>query len=131
MRAADTNILLRYIAKDDLKQFAEVERLFDACAKRQEQVFVPVPVLCELVWSLTSGYRQSKQEVVSVLEFLLNDGLFHLDQGPLIRIALGHYRQGKAGFADYLIGAIARDAGCRDTVTFDRDLRGAGFTVLP
>ena len=131
MRAVDTNILVRFITKDDLKRFAEVERLFDRCAQRQEQVFVSIPVVCELVWVLRVGYRQPKQEIVSVLEFLLNDGLFHLDQEPLIRTALERYQHGKGGFSDYLIGAIAADVGCRDTVTFDRDLRGSGFTVLP
>src|SRR5579859_2514402 len=98
MRAADTNILLRFIVKDDPKQFAEVERLFESCAQRQEQIFISIPVTCELVWVLSSGYRLPKQEIVSVLEFLLEDGLFHLDQERLIRVALDRFRHGKADF---------------------------------
>jgi predicted nucleic-acid-binding protein len=132
MRAVDTNILIRFITKDDPKQFAEVERLFEGCAQKQEQVFVSIPVTCELVWVLSSGYRQPKREIVSVLEFLLNDGLFHLDQAPLIQIALDRFRHGKADFTDYLVGAMAADAGCRDTLSFDRGLRDdPDFTILP
>jgi predicted nucleic-acid-binding protein len=131
MRAVDTNVLVRFFTKDDLKQSSEVERLFDECVRRQEQVFISIPVLCELVWALISGYRQTKLEIAHVLDMLLDDGLFHMDQEPLIRIALDRYRHGKADFSDYLIGAIAADAGCRDTISFDRGLRGApDFTIL-
>jgi predicted nucleic-acid-binding protein len=131
MRAVDTNVLVRFFTKDDLKQYSEVERLFDECVRRQEQVFISIPVLCELVWALISGYRQTKLEIAHVLDMLLDDGLFHMDQEPLIRIALDRYRHGKADFSDYLIGAIAADAGCRDTISFDRGLRGApDFTIL-
>jgi len=36
-----------------------------------------------------------------------------------------------AGLRVYLIGEISREDGCRDTVTFDRALRGApGFAVV-
>lgn len=132
MRAVDTNVLVRFFTKDDPKQYSEVERLFDECVRRQEQVFISIPVLCELVWALNSGYHQTKLEIAHVLDMLLDDGLFHLDQEPSIRIALDRYRHGKAGFSDYLIGAIAADAGCRDTISFDRGLRGApDFTILP
>ena len=38
---------------------------------------------------------------------------------------------GKGDFSDHLIGEISRHAGCRDTVTFDRDLRQVtGFSVI-
>jgi predicted nucleic-acid-binding protein len=41
------------------------------------------------------------------------------------------YRTGRAGFPDYVIGEISKQAGCRDTVTFDRALRDTpGFTLL-
>src|ERR1700683_2013738 len=131
MRAVDTNVLVRFFTKDDLKQYSEVERLFDECVQRQEQVFISIPVLCELVWALNSGYSQTKLQIAHVIERLLDDGLFHMDQEPLIQIPVDRYRNGKAGFADYLIGAIAANAGCRDTVSFDRGLRGAAdFTIL-
>jgi predicted nucleic-acid-binding protein len=48
-----------------------------------------------------------------------------------IQRAIHHYRQGRADFSDYLIGEMAVAAGCRDTVTFDKALKGSrGFTIL-
>jgi predicted nucleic-acid-binding protein len=65
------------------------------------------------------------------LEKLLATDLFRIEQEPAVRHSLKHYRDGKAGFPDYLIGEIGRVAGCRDTVSFDRALRAApGFQIL-
>ena len=48
-----------------------------------------------------------------------------------MRRGLIGFRAGKASFPDFVIGEISRQAGCRDTVSFDRDLRKAqGFTLL-
>jgi predicted nucleic-acid-binding protein len=132
MRAVDTNVLVRFFTKDDLRKYSEVERLLDACDRRQEQVFVSIPVLCELVWVLSIRYRQTKHQIEPILVGMLEDPLFKMEQESSVRTALDRYRTGKGNFADYLIGAIGVDAGCRDIVTFDRDLRGIpGFTILP
>ena len=49
----------------------------------------------------------------------------------VLREACEAYRTGRADFADYLIGAVNRHAGCSETVTFDRRLKGAsGFRLL-
>jgi len=57
--------------------------------------------------------------------------LFRVEREPLVRRSLQHFRHGKGNFADYLIGEIGSEAGCRDTVTFDRALRDApGFQML-
>ncbi len=40
-------------------------------------------------------------------------------------LAFARYRTAPGDLADYLIGLIAQDAGCRATVTFDRKLREA------
>src|ERR1700722_4517294 len=123
MRAVDTNVLVRYLTNDDQKQASEVERLFRDCNQRQEQIFVSIPVMCELAWVLGGNYKQTKLQIADALDWFVNDPLFSLDQEPLVRIALDRYRHGRGSFADYLIGAIAADAGCRDALSFDRGLR--------
>jgi predicted nucleic-acid-binding protein len=131
MRGVDTNILVRYIVNDDPKQAAMVENLWVECETSQEAIFIPVLVLCELMWVLSRLYAQTKPQLIEVLEKLLAVGFFRFEQESAVRQSLEHYRRGKATFPDYVIGEISRQAGCRDTVTFDRDLRGApGFTIL-
>ena len=131
MRAVDTNILVRYVANDDPKQAAVVEKFWVECEINQEAIFIPVLVLCELMWVLGRLYAQTKPQLIEVLEKLLAVGFFRFEQESAVRQSLEHYRRGKATFPDYAIGEISRQAGCRETVTFDRELRGApGFTIL-
>lgn len=130
MRAADTNVLVRLFISDKAEQAGSVKRFLDDCAGRQELIFIAVPVLCELVWVLR-GYGVKKPELSQIVEALLARRIFSIDREPSVRVALDRYRSGKGDFADYLIGALAEDAGCRDTVSFDRDLKGSpGFTML-
>jgi len=131
LRGLDTNVLVRYIANDDLKQAEVVEGLFRDCSIAGEDLFVPVIVLCELVWVLDRVHWQTKPRIVAVLERLLGLDLLRFEQESVVRQSLIRFRDGKASFPDYAIGEISRQAGCRDTVSFDRDLRKApGFTVL-
>ncbi|MCG6137258.1 MAG: hypothetical protein MET45_21920 [Nostoc sp. LLA-1] len=41
------------------------------------------------------------------------------------------FKQGKADFSDYLIGAIAQHFGCSSTASFDKNLKSEkGFNLL-
>ncbi len=84
------------------------------------------------MWTLKAKkFGQSKSNIVSVIQSLVNDGLFQIEARHQVVAALDLYREGNADFADYLIGKLAAHAGCRDTVTFDRALKNApGFTIL-
>ena len=131
MKGLDTNVLVRYIANDDVKQAEVVDRLFRDCSLAGEDLFVPVIVLCELVWVLDRVHGQTKTQIVAVLEQLLGLDLLRFEQESVVRQSLIRFLAGKASFPDYVIGEISRQAGCRHTVSFDRDLRRApGFTVL-
>lgn len=131
MRALDTNVLVRYIVADDPKQLALAESIIGECTENEEPVFLSVPVLCELVWVLDRSYQQSKAQMLDVLDTILRKSLFRIEHNELVRRSVHAWSRGKGDFADHLIGEIARHAGCRDTVTFDRGLQGsAGFTFL-
>ncbi|MDJ1170735.1 hypothetical protein PMG71_14985 [Roseofilum sp. BLCC_M154] len=53
---------------------------------------------------------------------MLHSTDFEFESRSTIAQAIQLYKQGRADFADYLIGAIARQAGCTETVSFDRKL---------
>jgi predicted nucleic-acid-binding protein len=61
---------------------------------------------------------------------LIADSLV-VEQADTLEEALRHYRSTKADFADCLIAASARAAGCSKTVTFDQvAARDAGTELL-
>jgi predicted nucleic-acid-binding protein len=56
---------------------------------------------------------------------------FSIEHDVLVRRAVRAWRSGKGDFSDHVIGEIGRQAGCRETLTFDRALRGVhGFPVV-
>lgn len=131
MRSLDTNVLVRLLTADDRRQFAAVERLVDQCEREGETLFLCVPVLCELAWVLSRSYEQTRAQIATVMDRLLEMSSLRIEQRDLVERALAMYRSGKGSFPDYLIGELDLHAGCRDTVTFDMALRGvSGFTVL-
>jgi predicted nucleic-acid-binding protein len=131
VRALDTNVLIRFFLDDDTEQAAEARRLLETSTKQRETLLIATQVLCELVWVLNARFRLTKTEVVDILQTIVVSDAFVFEREHLVQRAVDSYQQGRADFSDYLIGEIVNAAGCRDTVTFDRALKGApGFTLL-
>ncbi|WP_445631872.1 PIN domain-containing protein [Nostoc sp. DSM 114167] len=128
MIGLDTNILVRYLTKDDEKQWEQAAEIIEG----GEQCFVANIVICELVWVLRSNtYQFSREEISNTIELMLQCSVFELENRSLVYQALQRFKQGSADFSDYLIGAIDQDSGCSSTVTFDRKLRSEkGFDLF-
>lgn len=132
MKGLDTNVLLRYIVEDDPSQTKQAAKIIEEAERRQEALFISLPVLCEFVWVLERNYRQSRAAIGNVLESILDTDLFVIQMELCARESLHEFRAGKAGFADFIIGAIAKDAGCDWVYTFDGGLKATqAFKVLP
>jgi predicted nucleic-acid-binding protein len=132
VRGLDTNVLLRFLTADDPAQADRVGTLFEAAEQTGERFFVSVIALCELSWTLRGQpYSLDRSQIAAVLERILATSLLEVQDRGLVRRALADYRAGRADFADYLLGWQSLEAGCADTVTFDRKLTGAaGFSLL-
>lgn len=132
MRGVDTNVLVRFLTGDDPEQYETAERLFLAAEASGESLYLSVPVLCELVWTLRGRrYRHGGEAIVEVLERLLATPAIEIQEREAVQAALADYEDGQGDFADYLIGHLARSAGCTGTATFDRRLKGSPlFDVL-
>ena len=128
MIGVDTNILVRYLTQDDEHQWQEAVALI----KQNQPCFIANIVLCELVWVLKGGnYGFRKDEIINALEAMLHSSAFEFESRSIVYQALQRYKQGRADFSDYLIGAIASQAGCTETVSFDGKLKKEkGFRCL-
>jgi len=127
----DTNVLVRYLTEDDPVQSKRAADLISSATTRGERCFISAIVLCELAWVLRGAYRVTQADLILTIDRILGTTQFVIGDKDVVRRALDGYRSGRADFADYVIGALHLDAGCRRTVTFDRRLRGdAAFQVL-
>jgi len=123
----DTNILVRFLTADDPEHSPRAHAFLHAAGERQEPLFVNVVVLCELAWSLRGkAYGYTRTDIANALDGFLNVGAFQIQHRDQVKAAVLDYRQGKADFADYLIGHLNSRAGCQSTVTFDQALADTG-----
>ena len=128
MLGVDTNVLVRYLIRDDQPQYEKARRLIDREVARSEPVFVSLLVLLETEWVLRSRYELAKADVIAAFSALLDTADLAFEDEPSVENAVYSWKDSPADFADCLIEARNRRLGCRATATFDgRALKLAGF----
>ena len=126
MLGLDTNVLVRFLVRDDEAQFERARRLIKREVGTREKILISLLVLLETEWVLRSRYGLQKHQIVDAISGLLDATELELEDEPTIEEALYDWKEGVAEFADCLIGARHRRLGCRATATFD-----AGAVKLP
>ncbi len=117
MRAVDTNVLVRLIARDDAGQLAAADRFVENGA------WVSHLALAETVWVLTAVYDRGAAEIAAAIDVLLNHRELTLQEPEVVAAALEKFRSRPAvGFSDCLLLESARHAGHLPLGTFDRHL---------
>jgi predicted nucleic-acid-binding protein len=117
MRAVDTNVLVRLITRDDLKQVTAAESFVARGA------WLSHVVLAETLWVLESVYELDAEQRATAIDMLLNHRSLTLQDPDVVTAALAHFRRKPSlGFSDCLVLEIARKAGHLPFGSFDRDL---------
>lgn len=119
MLGIDTNILIRFLVRDDEAQFEKARKLIKREIAAGCRVFVNQLVLMETEWVLRSRYAVPKNQIIEAISGLLNATDVQFEDEPAIEEALFVWKDSIADFADCLIGAKNRRLGCRATATFD------------
>ena len=131
MLGVDTNVLLRYLIRDDQPQHEKARRLIDREVRKGEPVMVSLLVLLETEWVLRSRYELPKAEVVAAFSALLDTADLAFEDESAIEHAIYLWKDSSAEFADCLIDARNLRLGCSATATFDgRALKLAGFVPV-
>lgn len=128
MIALDTNVLVRYIVRDDARQAAAATRLIESRCSAESPGIVSLIAFCELVWVLDRGYGYARKDIARVLRGILAAEELRVERSELAWQALNEYEKGKADLADYLIGLSGREEKAETTYTFDR--RAAGSSLF-
>jgi predicted nucleic-acid-binding protein len=127
----DTNVLVRYLVRDDQPQFEKARRLIKRESDKGEPVLVSLLVLLETDWVLRSRYELSKPEILSAFSTLLDVADLAFEDEPSVEHALYSWKDSAADFADCLIEARNLRLGCQATATFDgKALKLPGFVPV-
>jgi predicted nucleic-acid-binding protein len=121
--ALDTNVLVRIVVADDPGQTEQAVRLLERARASGERLFVPDIVLCELAWVLRASYGLDRGAVVTAIAALAEADELSFRDPDAVGDAVAAMARGDGGFADHLIAATARAAGCDAVATFDEALQ--------
>ena len=131
MKGLDTNVLVRFLVKDDPKQAASAVAFMREACTADVPCLVNRIVLCELEWVLESAYGYPRSTVAEVLGKILRTGELLVEDADEAWAALRACREQGADFSDCLLGRTNLSRGCEATATFDRNAsRLAGFELL-
>lgn len=117
MRAVDTNVLVRLLARDDAAQTSAAEAFVKAGA------WVSLLALAEAMLVLDSVYERSPSDLATAIEMLLNHKDLSLQYPEVVMAALKLFHSHPSlGFSDCLMLQLARKSGHLPLGTFDRAL---------
>jgi predicted nucleic-acid-binding protein len=121
MRAVDTNVVVRYLVRDDLRQAEQAKALI-----QREAVWLAKSVLLETEWVLRGTYSYSPTSCAEALQAFLGLPTVMVEDESAVQRALRWFQAGLE-FADALHLASSGDS--TQFVTFDRKLVRFGKAV--
>jgi predicted nucleic-acid-binding protein len=131
MIGLDTNVLVRYLAQDDPTQSPRATEMIESQLTRQNPGFISLIAMAETVWVLGRSLKLKSVEVAELIERLLEVDELVIESEQEVFAAMIALKDGQGSFADALIGALGRKAGCSHTLTFDQKaLRLPGFQAV-
>lgn len=120
MIGIDTNVLVRYLVQDDVRQSRLASHIIETVCTVKNPAYICTVVLCELVWVLSAAYGYNRKQVSMVLRQIMVTDAFEFQDHELAWAALRMYEDCQADFADCVIALQNINAGCRETYSFDK-----------
>lgn len=111
---ADTNILVRALTGDDLRQ----SKAAQIALKNADVVALALPALCELVWVLSLGYKIPLGDIAEAIRRLMNGANVAINR-PAVEAGLAMLDAG-GDFADGVIAYEGSWLGADTFISFDK-----------
>lgn len=123
MASLDTNVLVRYLTKDDEHQYRTAKRFIEQSYSQFGLIFVPLTVILETEWVLRSRYKFDKNQIYQVFTRLLDIETLDIDTPTVLAFSLAFslvlYQTHNADFADCLHTALSNHNQKQPFYSFD------------
>jgi len=117
----DTNILIRYLTRDDEHLYVRAKEFFDKVKEGSTRAVILESVIAECVNVLTKIYKAPKNKAAeSLIDILRYKGIANLDRGELIR-ALTLYSERDIDIVDCIL-CVKASGPNTSLFSFDREL---------
>lgn len=126
MRGLDTNVVIRFLVRDDGPQAVAAKAAVDAAIRAGERLMLGLLAVLEIEWVLRSRYGFGKGTILRTFRALLEARELAFEAEETLEHALYLFENASADFADCLLLARYLRLGCDRMLTFD-----AGAAKLP
>jgi predicted nucleic-acid-binding protein len=122
MQILDTNVLIRFLLRDDPVQSPKAYQFIRSAAESGRSLAVPDVILTELFWALATMGLQ-RQEILKVVIPILDNDVFRFEDHERAAMAVGLWAEHKIDFADAYIAARYNTDKAEGVVSFDQDFK--------
>jgi len=129
MKLLDTSVLLEFFSGSE-EEVDRIDSLFRELEKQKEKLLVTEEVIVELVYFLDQVYGWEREVVADVVNTVMLDSLFSVENREAIHEAVRIYLKTKLGFMDCLKAAKAKRRKIKEVITFNRKFEKAGIKPL-
>ena len=125
MILVDTNVLLRVILDDDVKQSQQAAAFIDRAKVKDRDLVVPQVVLAEVAWVLEDkGWE--REDVAGALREVCTDERLTVRESETFIAATRIYAKHNVSMVDAYQAALAAEGGWLGIASFDRDFEKLG-----
>lgn len=120
MYGLDTNVLIRYLLRDDPVQAEQARTTIENAVQSGDSVVISLLTMLESEWVLRSCASLDKRAVISTFRMLLETRDIRIEQEETLEEALYLYENNNTDFADCIMAARYARLGCSAMLTFDK-----------
>jgi predicted nucleic-acid-binding protein len=118
----DTNYFLRFLLKDDEKQFNIVYSLFQKGISGEIELFTSVVVFFEIYWVLSSFYKKKKNKIIEFLKNILKLTFIDFENKIILDEAIIFFQKFNLDLEDCYNLSYAKLKKANEFNTFDKIL---------
>jgi predicted nucleic-acid-binding protein len=120
VKALDTNVIVRFLVRDDLRQAEQIYRLFREAETEKQTFHVPLLVILETIWVLGSVYQVPRADILEAINDILYLPIFKFEAQAALKHFLVASHESNADLSDILIACSAKRSGCETVLSFDK-----------
>ena len=118
----DTNVILRYLLRDNEEQYRRLEVIFESVRMGKRQAVITDGVFAECVYVLGKFYRVQKKEIVKQLETLFSYSGVRGGYNVNLLNALDLFKHNNIDIVDAILLEIAK-SGDLEMLTFNKGIK--------
>ena len=116
----DTNILLRYLTKDDPVQYPRCRTLFKKAQNGEMLLVTSTLVIAELIWTLSSHYQVAKEQIIEKVTIIVGSAAVQIPDKEIIAEALVIYARKNVDYIDAYNAVLLKHLNLKAIYSYDK-----------